>query len=188
MKVLIGKDVDVIAPFPSGAFPQAATWMHCYKTLIFGDSGPQTNEEIEAFLADRARQPNIQTWGIVDKNNLTQSRQIEAPLVGIGFLEVLSPENGYFHIASNRRSWGEKIASPSLAQQAAELVIQEVWDVLPSLQRLSAATYASNKAARNLIRKVGFQKDGYFVAMGKTKGQPQDVIHFGLLRPTQLEG
>lgn len=186
MKVLIGTDVDVIAPFPVQALKQAAQWMHCYKTLIFGDNGPQTNEEIEAFLAQRASQPNIQTWGIVDKNNLTGSTQSEAPLVGIGFLEVLSPENGYFHIATNRRAWGEKVTSPSMAQQAAQLVIPEVWQVLPSLQRLSAATYASNKAARNLIRKVGFQKDGYFVAMGRTKGKPEDVVHFGLLRP--LEG
>lgn len=186
MQVLIGKDVDIIAPFPSGAFPQAAQWMHCYKTLVFGDSGPATQAEIEKFLWDKTALPNVYSWAIVDKNNLTATRQ-DAPLVGIGLFELLSPENGYFHVASNRRAWGERIAQPGLVQQAAELAIPQLWKYLPTLQRISAATYASNKAARGLIKRLGFVKDGYFVAMGRTKGKPQDVVHFGLLRP-QSEG
>lgn len=186
MQVLEGKDVDVISPFPTGAFDQAAQWMHCYKTLIFGDSGPQTVEDIVKFLHEKTHLPNVYCWAIVDKHNLTQTRS-DAPLVGIGFFELLSPENGYFHVASNRRAWGERIAQPGLVQQAAELALPSIWAYLPTLQRISAATYASNKAAKGLIGRLGFQKDGYFVNMGRTKGRPQDVVHYGLLRPTQAQ-
>lgn len=182
MNLISGQDVDIINPFPASMLGQAAQWMHCYKTLIFGDDGPRTTQEIENFLKERASHSYVASWGVVDKNNLTQSKEFEAPLVGIIFFEHVSPTNGYAHLASNRRAWGEKLAKPGLMDQAGELAIQEVWKHLPTVQRISLTAYANNKAAWNMARRLGFKKDGFFKDMGKLKGQPQDVVHFGRLR------
>lgn len=182
MKVLLGSDVDVISPFPVSALPAAVSWMHCYKTLVFGDHGPQTEPEIEAFLRIQLSAPQVLSWGIIDKANLTGSRQIDVPLVGVVFLESLTPENAYIHIACNRKAWGNKIASPGLVDQGCELIKQDVWDTT-QLRRVSIATYASNKAARHLAYRTGFIRDGYFENMATLRGVPQDIIHFGMLRP-----
>lgn len=187
-KLLAGKDVDVLEPFPEAYWPQATQWMYRHHTLVFGDQGPQTPEEIEVFLRTRSKQPGIRTWGIVDKNNLTQVRSTDIPLVGVVFWEQDSPYNGYIHLASNRRGWGPKLAQPSLVEQGAELIKQELWDSTPSLQRISTIMFAHNKAARTLANALGLVKDGYFKSMGCIKGKPIDMIHYGLLRKPELEG
>lgn len=183
LQVLEGKDIDVLAPFPAQHLALAAQWMHCYKTLIFGDEAPATTEGIEEYLRVQAALPQVRTWGIIDKKNLTGSKVTDIPLAGIVFLELATPRNAYFHVASSRRAWGDKLAQPALVEQAGNLIIPQVFEDTPSLQRLSCATFANNKAARNLCRRLGFHKDGYFEAMGLAKGQPVDVVHFGLVRP-----
>lgn len=185
LQIIEGKDVDVIEPFPQKLLPQAAQWMRCQKTLIFGDDGPQTNEQITQFLITRAALPFIRTWGIVDKFNLTHTAASDVPLVGIVFFEQMNPQNGYFHVASNRRAWGDKLAQPSLTEQAGQLIIRECFESVPSLRRLSVATFATNRAAKHLAQRLGFAKDGYFSAMGAIHNKPVDVIHFGMLRPEQ---
>lgn len=186
MQVLIGNDVDVISPFPVQGLRQAAQWMHCYKTLTFRDDGPQTIEDIERFLGENLPRAT-RSWGIIDKNNLTGTKQ-EAPLVGLIYFDKPLPENGYFHIATNRRAWGERIAQPGLAEQAGRLILNDLWSEFPELQRVSAFTYARNKAAVHFLRKLGCRQDGYFQAMGVSKGVPQDVVHFGVLRPKEESG
>lgn len=182
MNISVGKDVDLINPFPASMLPKAAQWMHCYKTLIFGDDGPKTTPEIEDFLRNRASLPFVASWGVVDKNNLTNSKEFQAPLVGIIFFENISAQNGYAHLASNRTAWGERLVKPGLMDQAGELAIQEVWKNLPQVQRISLTSYANNRAAMNMAHRLGFKKDGYFKNMGLYKGKPQDIVHFGRLR------
>lgn len=181
MKVLEGIDVDVIEPFPAIAITQAAQWMRCYKTLMFGDNGPQELPEIEAFLRAHMVLPHVRTWGVVDKNNLTHTHT-EAPLVGFVIFERPAPENGYVHLASNRRAWGEKVAQPALMEQGCQ-IIREALFTEDTLQRISIVTSSNNRAAVSLAKRLGFQKDGYFRDMGRQKGHPVDMIHFGLLRP-----
>lgn len=187
MDLLIGKDVDVISPFPVQGLKQAAQWMHCYKTLTFRDDGPQTIEEIEVFLKHGLSAPGVYSWGIVDKNNLTATRS-ESPLVGLIYLQMPFPENGYLHVTTNRRAWGERIAKPGMAEQAGRLIMGDLWTRFPGLLRLSAFTYARNKAAISYLRKLGGKQDGYFENMGVSKGIPQDVVHFGMLRPKESDG
>lgn len=186
MRVIQGKDVDVIAPFPVGALPAAVSWMHCYKTLVFGDQGPQSEPEILQFLQTQLQNPLVRSWAIVDKANLTASRQIDVPLVGIIIVEELTLENGYIHIASSRKAWGNRLAKPGLVDQGCEIAKQDVWDST-SLRRLSIATFASNRAARQLALRQGFAQDGYMQAMGTLRGAPQDIVHYGLLRPLQIK-
>lgn len=182
MQVLQGKDVDVISPFPQAGLVAAVGWMHCYKTLVFGDQGPQTEEDILKFLQVQLQSPLVRTWGIVDKANLTASRQVDIPLVGIIVVEQLTFENGYIHIASSRKAWGNRLAKPGLVDQGCELAKQDVWDST-SLRRLSIATFANNRAARQLALRQGFSQDGYFQGMGTLRGQPTDIVHYGLQRP-----
>lgn len=186
MNVLLGRNVDVISPFPARAINAAVGWMYCYKTMVFGDQGPQTKEDIAAFLELQLAQPNVLSWGIVDKDNLTNSKQSDFPLVGVVFFEHTVQENGYVHIASSRKAWGERIARPGLVDQGCDLIKQAIWEELPGLRRCSIATFASNRAARHLAQRLGFRQDGYFEGMGTLNGQAQDIVHFGLMRPTPI--
>lgn len=181
MNVLLGTDVDVIEPFPVTALPQAAQWMRCYKTLIFGDGGPQTNEEIEENLRERVGLPFVRSWGIIDKNNLTSTKQTDTPLVAIVMFEQITPQNGYFHVASNRRAWGDKLCQPGLVEQGGKLILQDIF-ATSTINRASVMCVAANKAARSLALRLGFQKDGYLLDMINVKGKPADIAHFGLLR------
>ena len=182
MDVIQGTDVDIITPFPVMAFPQAAQWMHCYKTIIFDDSGPQTDEEVERDMRQVCSLPNVKSFGIVDKNNLTASKTSPTPLVGLYIFEQLTPYNGYAHVATNRRAWGEKLTKPALAEQAGKLCAGYLFEKDPRLQRISIAIMAANRGANSLATRLGFHKDGYMKAMKCSKGAPVDIIHFGLLR------
>lgn len=176
-----GQDVDILEPFPASEIASAATWMRCYKTLIFGDDGPQTNEDIEVFL--RERLPLMRSWGIVDKHNLTGAKRCDVPLVGLLVFEPTNRFNGYAHICSSRRAWGEKLTKPGLVEQGCNLALEQVFASMPDIQRISVATFAKNSAARALALRMGFYKDGYFKSMARELGKPQDVVHFGLVRP-----
>jgi len=182
MNVLIGTDVDVITPFPVMAIPQASQWMHCYKTIIFDDGGPQTNEDIERDIRGVTSLPNVKSFGIVDKNNLTKSKTYESPLVGIYIFEQLTPFNGYAHVASNRRAWGEKLAKPALVEQAGRLCAEYLFSQDPKLQRISITCMAVNRGANSLAQRLGFHKDGYMKNMKCVKGTPMDIVHYGRLR------
>ncbi len=181
MNLLQGKDVDVIEPFPAKAMPAAVGWMHCYRTLVFGDKYPQTDDEIATFVSYMLAQPNVRSWGIIDKSNLTGA-SAEAPLIGIGFFETIGDNNGYFHVASTRKAWGDKVAQPGLMEQAANLVIPEIFKSRPEIRRVSSSIVANNRAAINYAKRVGFVKDGYFRDAIVQNGKARDVVHFGILR------
>lgn len=185
IQVLEGKNVDVIEPFPIKEIQAAVGWMHCYKTLVCGDDGPQTNDEIAAFLHTTLAASNVRTWAIVDKDNLTNTHTT-SPLVGMLSFERANTQNGYLHITTPRKVWGEKLAQPGMAEQASQLVISNLFSSEPTLQRISVAIVSTNKAAIALAKRVGFTKEGYLPAMTQIKGKPADMIHFGLLRPVAM--
>lgn len=182
MQVLEGRDVDTIEPFPTHELPAAVGWTHCNKTLMFGPNGPETDDQIEGYLRSLLSQPNIRSWGIIDKANLTKAKKLDTPIIGFLIAEFIGTNNAYLHVASNRRAWGPKLAQPSLTAQGAELVINHLFESVSALTRLSVTTLASNKAARHLAEQVGFKKDGYFINMIVGPTGPVDVIHMGLVR------
>ncbi len=181
MNVLVGRNVDVIEPFPAKALAQAVGWMHAYKTLVFGDKYPQTDEEIGQFLAYMLSQPNVRSWAVIDKDNLTGAKS-PAPLVGSVIFEAIGENNGYFHVASSRKVWGDKLAQPGMMEQAADLVIPALFESTPELYRVSSSIVSNNRAAINFAKRVGFVKDGYFREAIAQAGKPRDVVHFGILR------
>jgi len=180
IKAILGAQVDLIEPFPVSEIAHAVTWFHCYKTTMFGDDGPKTDEEIESFL--RLRLPLVRSWAVIDKQNLTGARQNDVPLVGLIVFERGTLYNGYGHIIASRKAWGDKLAKPGLIEQGAKLALDQVFADTPELQRISLTSFAKNAAAKSLALRLGFHKDGYFKAMGREKGIPQDVLHFGLMR------
>jgi len=184
INVLSGTDVDVIEPFPLTRLAAAAQWMRCYKTMVFGDDGPQTNEEIEEYLKLHLTLPSVRSWAIVDKNNLTGAKEFESPLVGIITSEQMNKQNAYVHVASARRAWGNKLCEPGLVEQGLGVVFAHLFEN-PSLNRLSAAMLAKNTAARALAQRLGFVKDGYFLNMINVGGAGANIIHMGLQRPTE---
>lgn len=182
MKVLEGKDVDVIMPFPSSALAAVIGWMHCYKSFIIGDDGPPSDEQLIQHIYQLLSNPNIVTMGVVDKYNLTKSEQIDIPLVGLFYFEPIAPNNGYVHVTSNRRAWGNRVAQPGLMEQAAHLCIADVFATVPTLTRLSSSIVSTNKAAINFAKKLGFNQDGLFRQAVIQNSKPKDVVHLGLLK------
>lgn len=182
MQILEGKDVDVIQPFPSSAVGAVIGWMHSYKSFIIGDDGPPTDEELVAHIYNILSNPSIQTAGVVDKHNLTGSKQSDIPLVGLFYYEPNGLCNGYVHVTSNRRAWGNKIAQPGLMEQAASLCIADLFEKIPTLTRLSSSIVSTNRAAVNFAKKLGFRQDGLFQQAIIQNGVPKDVIHLGILK------
>jgi len=180
MYIVPGGDVDLISPFPIKELAAVIGWTHCYKTIILGDEGPQTDEELYQLL--EAHIAHHQTWAIVDKNNLTKCTKTDVPLVGIVIFDKTSPYNGYIHVASNRKAWGNKLAQPGLIEQAGKLVIPDIFETNPDLKRISISVEDNNKAAISLAKRVGFKQDGCFKDMVMQKGKSRAAMHFGYLR------
>ena len=201
MNILEGTDVIVSEPFPLQELPSAVQWTYCYKTLFFSDQGPKTNDEIQAHLKSTLELPNVRSWAIIDKNNLTNVKNT-IPIVGLIYFERSNSQNGYCHITTHRRAWGniveyegtKKLLSdfkketaptvllPGLAEQAGRLIIDDIFKNDDILLRMSIATLAANKAACNFAARLGFKRDGYFANMVTVKGKPSALAHMGLLR------
>lgn len=180
MHVVTGRDVDLISPFPIKELAAVIGWTHCYKTIILGDEGPQNDDELYQLLV--AHVNNHSSWAIVDKGNLTKSNKVDVPLVGIVVFEKTSPYNGYVHIASNRKAWGNRMAKPGLIEQAGNLVVGNIFEQNPGLNRISIAVEENNKAAISLAKRCGFKQDGCFRDMIMKAGKPVTATHFGYLR------
>lgn len=179
--VLEGKDVDVLEPFPLKELGAAVGWSHCYRSSVSSDDGPQTNDEIAKALYESI-QVN-RSWAIVDKANLSNTKK-ELPLVGLIIFEQTSPYNGYIHITTARKA--HRMGSPTISEQAVQLVLDEVWASTSGLARISAATLVTNKGAKSLITRLGFTKEGVLPALLKVKGEMVGVVHYGLLRPVEV--
>jgi len=134
-----------------------------------------TDEEAEEFLRASILSPNVMSWGVVDKNNLTNYRH-PAPLVGFISFEFNGPYNGYFHVASPRSAWGK-----GLIDEAARAVIKQAFTDSEIL-RASAVILDNNRPAKSLCYRLGFKRDGVFEDFVRKNGQPMAVVHFGLTR------
>ena len=175
MRIIEAQNVDLIEPFPINELPRFLGWLHCYKTQMEVDGDPQTPEEKLAYY--QQLMPLSPSWGVIDKNNKLNYKH-EAPLVGIVYLQGgASPANCYVHLASTRRAWGS-----GLMDEAAQILIRHVFEVYPSLQRISGAILNNNKPAKAFAKRQGFKQDGLLKDFVTQQGQPRSVAHFGILR------
>jgi RimJ/RimL family protein N-acetyltransferase len=179
-KVLIGKDVDVLSPFPRRLLPQAAQWLHCHPTLTITDNSPHSPEDLQDLLEQAlVAQPS---FAIVDKHNLSRVKSTDLPVVGIVTVEHLPPWSAYVHIASNRKAWGDRLAQPGLLEQGGLLILEELFRAYPELLRVNAAPLAHNAAARGLCKRLGFVQDGLFEDAVRVGGKIKGIVHYGITR------
>jgi RimJ/RimL family protein N-acetyltransferase len=174
MRIIEGKNVDLICPFPPAEIKRMYGWCHCYRTLTETDDGPQTQEEMLEYL--NAYVPMCVSFGVIDKNHLTNIKH-EAPLVGVILFEPASLRTGYFHVATARKAW-----RTGLIDEAGELAIKDIFTQAPTLLRVGAFMFEKNFPARGLCQRLGFEYEGLFKDLVLQNGEPKNVVYFGLTR------
>lgn len=184
MRIIEGTNVDLINPFPIGELGRTYGWNHCYRSLVESDDTPNTQEHFLQFMAQSLM--SCPSWGIIDKNHITNQKH-EAPLVGIIVFEpAVVPgtsivRNGFFHIATARRAWKE-----NLSEEAGRLAINEIFNEVPTLLRVSGYMVEKNYPARSLCKRLGFKYEGMCEDMFVRGGEPENMVLFGLTRRNYL--
>lgn len=181
MDIIFGSNVDLITPFPESEFHRVWPWLQCFQSIVFHDNSIKDGSEYEEYL--RLMNSQGLTYGIIDKNNVTGSQNVETPIIGIVVFEPASPTNFYGHIATSRKAGkGYKLYGVSLVDEAVHLSTDYAFQTFPNLQRISAIILESNRPVRSLMSRTGFTQDGEFPRWFTQKGKPVTAVHYGLLR------
>ena len=174
MNIISGQNVDLISPFPPQEVRRVFGWNHCYRTLTENDDTPNTIDDFERHM--QALLAVCPSWGIIDKNHLTNIKH-EAPLVGIGLFEPAGIRHGFFHVATARKAF-----KTGLIDEAGQLVIQQLFDSIPTLLRVGAYMDERNAPAKALCKRIGFKFEGLCEDMISRNGEPKNIAYFGLTR------
>lgn len=181
MRVAIGKNVDLITPFPVNELPRIYNWIHCFKSIAEHDLSPKDPEEFLRYA--RLFNEHALMYGIIDKNNLTKSKDCEAPIVGMINFEANSPFNAYAHIAASRRAGRSyKYYGVSMIDEAAALALDDIFELDKGLLRVSVAVLERNAPVLSLVKRIGFKREGTFDHWITQEGQPQSIVHLGMTR------
>lgn len=175
-RVIEGAKVDLISPFPEKEIDRLYGWLRRVRTELGGDGSPKSRKDTIAFYTQGLRSPNIVSYAVVDKGNIT-SGKTDTPLVGFVAFEVQGPLNGYLHIALTKKANDERLIDESI-----RLAVQELFDGVPSLLRISAIAAQSNWLVREIADRVGFRTEGVCEDFYTYKGEPRNVVHYGLTR------
>lgn len=178
MQIIEGRDIDLISPFPPTEYKRIFGWLHCYRTITETTAFPKTAEE---FAEKLGKLRNLQTFGIIDKNNILNVRH-EAPLIGMYMFDQDTILNGNAHVASTRKAWGSR-----LVDQAGQRLIQHVFDTIPNLTRVTVSVLASNAPAKALAKRLGFLYEGRVRDAITVNDTPSDMALFGLTRRDWIE-
>lgn len=173
MKIIEGRDIDLITPFPTKELRRVFSWMRCYKTITETTGFPKTEDE---FAARLAAMTNVTTFGIIDKNNFLGMRH-EAPLIGIYMFDQDKLNSGNVHVACTRKAWGSR-----LVDQAGQLLAEHLFRYLPDLTRISVSVLASNAPAKALAKRLGFRYEGCLRDAILVNDLPANMALFGLTR------
>jgi len=179
LRIITGKDVDLITPFPLSEVKRLYGWLHCYRTITECDDSPKDVDTYCQLMTEVL--PRCVSWGVIDKNHLTNIKH-EAPLVGFGMFEPsLMPNgavrNGFLHVATARRAWKAR-----LVDEAAGMVVKDLFEGIPSLLRLTTYMSERNSPAKALVRRLGFKMEGIVEDGIMYENSPQNLVLFGLTR------
>lgn len=187
MNIIQGLNIDLIEPFPVSETHRVFGWTHTreghnrYSTVLESDEGPRTLADYEQHMNSLI--PLTRSFGVIDKNHLAVPEdRHEAPLIGMIIFEPSGRWNGYFHVASTRRSWGK-----GLMDEAGVAAIKEIFTSMPDLTRVSAYMAEKNYMARGLAKRVGLQWEGVFRDFLVNNGHPVSCAHYGLTRKSWNE-
>jgi RimJ/RimL family protein N-acetyltransferase len=173
MKIIEGRDIDLLSPFPPNEVKRIFNWMRCYRTITETTAFPKTEEELVTRLA---AMPNLQTFGIIDKNNILGVRH-EAPLIGIYMFDQDTIVNGNAHVASTRKAWGSR-----LVDQAGQRLMQYLFETMPTLTRITVSVLSTNAPAKALAKRLGFVYEGCLRDAITIQDYPANMALFGLTR------
>jgi RimJ/RimL family protein N-acetyltransferase len=173
MKIIEGRNVDLITPFPAKELHRIFGWMRCYRTITETTAFPKTEGELATRLGTMT---NLQTFGIIDKNNFLGVRH-EVPLIGIYMFDQDTVVNGNAHVASTRKAWGSR-----LVDQAGQVLIKHIFGTMPTLTRLTVSVLHSNSPAKALAKRLGFRYEGCLRDAITVNNIPAAMALFGLTR------
>lgn len=173
MKIIEGRDVDLITPFPQKELKRIFNWMRCYRTITETTAFPKTEEELAARLGTMT---NLQTFGIIDKNNFLGVRH-EVPLIGIYMFDQDTIVNGNAHVASTRKAWGSR-----LVDQAGQRLMGYLFETMPTLTRITVSVLSTNAPAKALAKRLGFIYEGCLRDAITVQDHPANMSLFGLTR------
>ena len=180
IRVIEGKNVDLIEPFPIAEVRRLVGWSHCFRSMFIADGAPKDEQALINYYNQYL--PTVRSWGVIDKNNLLGYRH-EAPLIGCLILEKpISMVNGYVHVTSTRKAWGS-----GLLDEGARLAIKHGFETEPNMLRLSALIITTNAPAKQFVKRLGFKQDGQLKNYLTQNGIPKAVSHFGLLKEQVAE-
>lgn len=174
LNIISGENVDMISPFPAPEARRVFGWSHCYRTLSESDDTPTDEATFTERILGLMNQ--CPTWGVIDKNRLTNSKH-EAPLIGIVIFEPIGLRAGYLHFASARKAF-----KMQLMDEALELVVRFLFEQHHLLLRLGAYMDEKNGPAKYLFRQLGFRFEGCFEDAVLHLGVPKSVAYFGLTK------
>lgn len=178
MQILQAQNIDLITPFPIAEIKRLVGWLHCYKSVMWADGLPDTDEAMEAYCLQALKE--VLSFGVIDKNQSLGYKH-EAPMIGVVWFEAGStPANCYIHFASTRRAWGS-----GLMNEAASAAIDFIFNNYQAIQRISGCIINANKPAKNYLKRIGFRQDGLFKDFVTQHGKPVSMAHFGLTRREQ---
>ncbi len=174
MKIISGRNTDLITPFPEVESPRIFGWKHCYRTLPEDDDAPQGQEEFIQAMQETL--PYTLSAGVIDKNQLTTTRH-EAPLVGICLFIPSGKRDGILHFAIGRKAF-----RAGLMMEAVALFLTEVFAEFPDLLRVSVLLDDNNSPAKSLLKKQGFKYEGTARDAVMVGGSPRARVAFGVTR------
>jgi hypothetical protein len=174
VNIISGQNVDLITPFPATEAARVYGWNHCYKTISDSDDIPKEKEQFTAHVEGLLLV--CPSFGLIDKNRLTNQKH-EAPLIGIGIFEPAGQYNGFLHFASGRKAF-----KMGLIDEGGQLMVNYLFENLPTILRIGAYTNDRNSPAKSICRRLGFKFEGLCEDMLPKDGKPQNVAYFGLTR------
>ncbi len=69
LRIINGKDVDLISPFPMSEIKRLYGWLHCYRTITECDDSPKDVDTYCQLMTEVLSK--VVSWGVIDKNQLT---------------------------------------------------------------------------------------------------------------------
>lgn len=180
MRIIEGNNVDLISPFPINEVTRTFGWMHCYRTFVESDDSPKEIEDYVRYM--NAYLGGVFSWGIIDKNHLTNVKH-EAPLVGLITVEPViapwngNPRSGVLHVATARKAF-----RTGLVDEACLLVLKVMFEELPTVSRVSASMLEKNHPAKGLFKRLGFKFEGILQDAVMQANSPSNLVLFGLTR------
>lgn len=177
LRVIQGKNIDLITPFPLQEVPRIYGWIRSFKSIVEFDGWLHGRREFKEFYTHQVI-PNTPTYGIIDKHNKAVA-DVGVPLVGFIMAESAIPANVYINFASNMKAFNADLMSEALG-----VALKDLQELYPDAARFSCWLLDKNRPAYKFLIQQGFTKDAKMQSMVTQNGTPKSLIHMGYVTKT----